>query len=163
MDLCEISEGGQVMMILWMLIGGSPGSTAGGMKTTTIAILLLTSVAVFKRRGQVESHGRRISDETIHSTIAVFMIYMILFFIGGMVISRAEKLPLLTCLFETASALGTVGLSLGITSNLGFFSRTLLIIMMFLGRVGGLTLVYAAQSVRHSSCSIRPLEKVAVG
>ena len=64
-----------------------------------------------------------------------------------------ENLPLMTCLFETASAVGTVGLSLGITPNLGTGSRLILIVLMFLGRVGSLTLIYAAQSVRRTSCS----------
>ena len=77
--------------------------------------------------------------------------------------SRAEGLPLLTCLFETASALGTVGLSLGITCGLGTVSRCILIGLMFLGRVGGLTLIYAAQSVRKSTRSALPVEKMTVG
>ena len=86
-----------------------------------------------------------------------------MFFTGGLIISKAEGLPLMSCLFETASALGTVGLSLGITGQIGTVSRLILIALMFMGRVGGLTLIYAAQSVRRTSCSTLPLEKVTVG
>ena len=150
-------------MILWMLIGGSPGSTAGGMKTTTGAILLLTALAIFRRKDHVTCFGRRVGEDAVRNAVAVMMMYLLLFFIGGMVISRVENLPLMSCLFETASALGTVGLSLGITAGLGSTSRLILIALMFMGRVGGLTLIYAAQSVRKSAGCTLPLEKVTVG
>ena len=150
-------------MILWMLIGGSPGSTAGGMKTTTGAVLLLTAFAIFRRKDHVTCFGRRIGEEVIRNAVAILIMYFLLFFTGGMIISRVEGLPLMACLFETASALGTVGLSLGITSQLSGVSRLILITLMFMGRVGGLTLIYAAQAVRRSSHSTLPLEKVTVG
>ena len=163
MDLNSISGGGQALMILWMLIGGSPGSTAGGMKTTTGAILLLTALAIFRRKDQVTCFGRRIGEDVVRNAVAILIMYFMMFFVGGLIISRAEGLPLMSCLFETASALGTVGLSLGITTRIGALSRFILIVLMFMGRVGGLTLIYAAQSVRRTSCSTLPLEKVTVG
>ena len=163
MDLTGISGGGHALMILWMLVGGSPGSTAGGMKTTTGAILLLTALAVFRRKEHATCFGRRIGEDAVRNAAAVLVMYFLLFFTGGMIISRVENLPLLTCLFETASALGTVGLSLGITARIGSVSRLILILLMFLGRVGGLTLIYAAQSARRSSCSTLPMEKVTAG
>ena len=162
-DLSAMSDSGQVIMIFWMLIGGSPGSTAGGLKTTTVAVLLLTALTVFRRKTDVECFGRRIGEDTVRNAAAILMMYLLLFMTGGILISRVEGLPLLTCLFETASAIGTVGLTLGITSGLGGVSRAVLIILMFLGRVGGLTLIYAAQSVHSSTRSSRPLEKVTVG
>lgn len=163
MDLTGISGGGQALMILWMLVGGSPGSTAGGMKTTTGAVLLLTAWAIFRRKEQVTCFGRRIGENTVRNAVAVMMMYFMLFFVGGMIISRVEGLPLITCLFETASALGTVGLSMGITAQLGGVSRLILVALMFMGRAGGLTLIYATQSVRKVSASTLPLEKVTVG
>ena len=162
-DLTRISGSGQALMIMWMLVGGSPGSTAGGMKTTTLAVLLLTAWSVFRRREDAVCFGRRIEKETVRNAVSILMMYFLLFFIGGLVISKIENLPLLTCLFETASALGTVGLSLGITCGLGTVSRCILIGLMFLGRVGGLTLIYAAQSVRKSTRSTLPVEKMTVG
>ncbi len=162
-DLTRMSGGGQVLMILWMLVGGSPGSTAGGMKTTTLAVLILTAWTVFRRRDDVSCFGRRIGADAIRSAVAVLVMYFLLFFTGGMVMAVAEDLPLRACLFETASALGTVGLSLGITGQVGMLSRGILIVLMFLGRVGGLTLIYAAQAVRKMPGSTLPLEKLTVG
>ncbi len=162
-DLSRMSGGGQALMILWMLIGGSPGSTAGGLKTTTLAVLLLTAWSVVRRKEDTVCFGRRIGEDAVRSATALLMIYSLLFFLSGLIISRLESLPLLTCLFETASALGTVGLTLGITSGLGHVSRCILMVLMFLGRVGGLTLIYAAQSVKKSPGSMLPVEKVTVG
>ena len=79
------------------------------------------------------------------------MMYLILFLTGGLIISRLENLPVLTCLFETASAIGTVGLSLGITPQLGWISHLILIVLMFFGRVGGLTLIFE-MCIRDSLC-----------
>ena len=162
-DLAKMSPSTQSIMIFWMLIGGSPGSTAGGMKTTTIAVLFLTARAVFKRKEQAECLGRRIENDTILHAVAILVMYFVLFYFSGLLISQIEGLPLLACLFETASAIGTVGITLGITSKLGLFSRVVLILLMFLGRVGGLTLIYAAQSVRKGTDSALPLERITVG
>lgn len=163
-DLTALSETGTALIILLMLIGGSPGSTAGGMKTTTFAVLLSTAVSVFRRREHAHFFGRRIDDETIRNTVAVLMMYVLLFLGGGLIISRLEGLPLLSCLFETASAVATVGLTLGITSDLGMVSRGILILLMYIGRVGGLTLIFAALSgSRRGNTAKLPQEKLTIG
>ncbi|MBR3504102.1 MAG: Trk family potassium uptake protein [Clostridia bacterium] len=162
-DLNEFGSGGHVVMILWMLVGGSPGSTAGGMKTTTAAVLFLTARAVFRRKNHVTCMGRRISEETVLHAVAILVMYFMLFLVSGVAISRLEGLPLSSCLFETASAVGTVGVTLGITSRLGLVSRGILVALMFLGRVGGLTLIYAAQPAQAGAPSALPLEKITVG
>ena len=162
-DLSLFSESGQVIIMILMLIGGSPGSTAGGMKTTTIAVLFITLVSVFRRKEDSECFGRRIAEETIKSAAVILLMYLSLFLFGGIAISCIEQLPILTCLFETASAIGTVGLTLGITSELGTASRLILISLMFLGRVGGLTLVFAAFSDKARYLSKLPKEKITVG
>ena len=162
-DLNALSETGQGALILLMLIGGAPGSTAGGMKTTTLAVLISCSVAVFRKRANGHFFGRRIADETVKNAVTVFLMYITLFLTGGMVISAAEGLPLLTCLFESASAVGTVGLSLGITPGLGTLSRLVLIVLMFFGRVGGLTLIFATLPANRNSAAMLPLEKITVG
>ena len=163
MDLNQISGSGQALMIVCMLVGGSPGSTAGGMKTTTLAVLLTAAFAVFRRKDDASLWGRRIAENAVRQAVAVLMMYVLLFFASGMMISRIEGLPLMPCLFETASAIGTVGLSLGITGRLFTASRLILIALMFLGRVGGLTLIYAAQPPKKASQSTLPLEKITVG
>ena len=162
-DLTALSETGQTLTIGLMLIGGSPGSTAGGMKTTTAAVLIACAVAVFRRRENGRFFGRRIGDDTAKNALTVFLMYITLFLLGGMVISRVENLPIRTCLFETASAIGTVGLTLGITPGLHLVSKLILICLMFLGRVGGLTLIFATLSANKNTLSKLPLEKITVG
>ena len=162
-DLTGMSEAGQSVIIALMLIGGSPGSTAGGMKTTTIAALFATAVATFCRKDYAHFFGRRIDSDVVKNAATIFLMYIVLFFAGGLVISIAEGLPMRTCLFEAASAIGTVGLSLGITASLGTLSRLILILLMFFGRVGGLTLVFAALAGTRRNVSRLPLEKITVG
>lgn len=163
LDLTRLSEVGQLVTCLMMLIGGSPGSTAGGMKTTTFAVLISCSVAVFRKRSSGQFYGRRIADETVKNAVTVFLMYITLFLAGGMVISAVEDLPLLSCLFESASAVGTVGLTLGITPGLGTVSRLVLIALMFFGRVGGLTLIFATLPANPYKMAKLPLEKITVG
>ena len=162
-DLTQISEAGSLLTIMLMLIGGSPGSTAGGMKTTTLAVMLSTAVSVFQRREHTHSFGRRINDDTVRNAATVFMMYLVLFLTGGFVISRVEGLPLLTCLYETASAIGTVGLTLGITPDLGIVSQIILIFLMYIGRVGGLTLIFSTVSGNRGNTARLPQEKLTVG
>lgn len=162
-DLTKISEVGTAITILLMLIGGSPGSTAGGMKTTTLAVMLSTMVSVFQRREHTHFFGRRISSDTIRSAATVLMMYISLFLTGGFIISRVEGLPLLSCLYETASAVGTVGLTLGITPGLGTISKIILILLMYTGRVGGLTLIFSTLTASRGNTSRLPQEKITVG
>ena len=163
LDLTSLSETGQMLTCLLMLIGGSPGSTAGGMKTTTLAVLVSCAIATFRKRESGRFFGRRITDETVKNAVTVFLMHIALFLAGGMIISRAEDLPLLICLFESASAVGTVGLTLGITPGLGTVSRWVLISLMFFGRVGGLTLIFATLPAHKNTLSKLPLEKITVG
>lgn len=161
-DLTAMGGIGQTLMILLMLIGGSPGSTAGGMKTTTLAVVLFSAFSVFRQKDGTECFGRRISEGIVRNAAAIFLMYIGLFLLGGLVISGVEGLPLMDCFFETASAIGTVGLSLGITPDLGAVSRTVLILLMFFGRVGGLTLIFAAVSGKPPASKL-PHEKITVG
>ena len=162
-NLTLISETGLAITILLMLIGGSPGSTAGGMKTTTFAVMLSTAVSVFRRKEHAHFFGRRIADETIRNAATILTMYLTLFLAGGFLISRIENLPLLTCLFETGSAIGTVGLTLGITPDLSVLSQLILVSLMYLGRVGGLTLIFAALSTTKGNTARFPQEKMTVG
>ena len=162
-DLTKISGIGQAITIILMLIGGSPGSTAGGMKTTTAAVLIFSAISVFRKKDDVECFGRRIADATLKNAAAILLMYLVLFLTGGLIISGIENLPLMDCLFESASAIGTVGLTLGITPTLGTVSRIVLIGLMFFGRVGGLTLIFAALSNKQHNISKKPQERITVG
>ncbi len=161
--LASLSGAGNMLLIALMLIGGSPGSTAGGMKTTTVAVLLANAASVFRRKKSVQLFGRRIEDGIIRNAETIFLMYLTLPLIGAAVISTADNLPVGTCIFETVSAIGTVGLSLGITPSLSLISHIILILLMFFGRVGGLTLIYAAVTSKNTDFSQRPAEKIIVG
>lgn len=162
-DLTKLTRPSQAIMIFLMLVGGSPGSTAGGLKTTTMAVLILNAFACFKRKDNVCAFGRRIDDSVIKNASTIVMMYITLFFIGGVSICTIEKLPLVASLFETASAIGTVGLTLGITPKLSLASQLILIVLMYLGRVGSLTLIYATLSGKKQINAKLPLEKITVG
>ena len=162
-DLTKMSESGIAVMVILMMIGGSPGSTAGGMKTVTFAVLFLSAIAVFSRKRDVQSFKRRIADDTVRNAGVILFMYLALTFISGVIISRTENLPLLTCLFETGSGIGTVGLTLGITTKLKLLSKIILMVLMFFGRVGGLTMIYAALPSSGNKNSRLPLEKISIG
>lgn len=162
-DLTKLTRPSQAIMIFLMLVGGSPGSTAGGLKTTTMAVLILNAFACFKRKENVCAFGRRIDDSVIKNASTIVMMYITLFFIGGVSICTIEKLPLVASLFETASAIGTVGLTLGITPKLSLASQLILIVLMYLGRVGSLTLIYATLSGKKQINAKMPLDKITVG
>lgn len=162
-DLTKLTRPSQAIMIFLMLVGGSPGSTAGGLKTTTIAVLILNAFACFRKKEDVCAFGRRIDDSVIKNAATIVMMYITLFFIGGVAICTIEKLPLVASLFETASAIGTVGLTLGLTPKLSLASQIILIVLMYLGRVGSLTLIYATLSGKKQINAKLPLEKITVG
>ncbi|MBQ3256088.1 MAG: Trk family potassium uptake protein [Oscillospiraceae bacterium] len=162
-DLTLLTESGIVIMVALMLIGGSPGSTAGGMKTTTFAVMCSTAISVFRHRSHTHFFGRRIDGDTVRSAATIVTMYTGLLIVGTVIISRTEQLPFLTCLFETASAVATVGLTLGITPQLGLLSRMILIALMYLGRVGGLTIIFATMSRNRHLTAMLPQEKLTVG
>ena len=162
-DLTTLSEPGGYITMALMLVGGAPGSTAGGMKTTTLAVLLATAAATFRRREDAAFFGRRVDADAVRNAATIFLMYIVLFFGGALAISMLEGLPMYLCLFETASAIGTVGLTLGVTPGLGAVSRLILIGLMFFGRVGGLTLIFAALSGAKKTGSKLPQEKITVG
>lgn len=161
-DLNTISEAGQFLIILLMLIGGAPGSTAGGMKVTTISTLFLSMRSGMLHKQYATCYGRRLETDIVHAAATVFFLYLSMFFVGSILISRIEGLPMMPCLFEVASALDTVGLTLGITTKLHTASRIILICYMYIGRVGGLTLAFAALKSSYVASKM-PAEKIMIG
>ena len=162
-DLSQMTPSSQLITILLMLVGGSPGSTAGGFKTTTLAVMLLTTAAVFRRRDTAHCFGRRLQDEAVHSAMALFVIYLLLAVAGGILICCIDGIPLMGALFESSSAVATVGLSLGYTAGLSAASRLILIFLMYFGRVGGLTVIYAVTVRGTGKVSQYPQERLTVG
>lgn len=162
-NLSQLSEPGKLITLLLMLIGGSPGSTAGGFKTTTLMVLLLAARAVFRRKESMQSFGRRIPADILRNAAAIFFLYLVLFLTGGVLICCIDGVPLLDALFETASAIGTVGLTVGITPTLSVPSHLILIFLMYFGRVGGLTMVFALMPGKAPAPTQLPQEKIPVG
>lgn len=152
-----------MVLIMLMIIGGSPGSTAGGIKTTTIGVLFSSALSVFRRKESPQFFSRRISDSSVKNAAAIFLMYINLCLVGSITISCIEEIPMMSAVFETASAIGTVGLTLGITPSLSIVSRVILMFLMFFGRVGGMTLIFAAVSKMNVAASKYPQEKITIG
>ena len=136
------SSAGLFIVILLMIVGASPGSTGGGFKTTTMAVLLVSTWNAIKGRQEVHLWGRRISSRTIQAAITVIVLYLGTLGLGLMALVLLEPFPFRSLVFEAASAMGTVGLSLGVTSRLGDGGKLVLILLMFWGRVGIVTFLY---------------------
>ncbi len=128
-----------VMCILMMLIGGSSGSTAGGLKTATVGVLLLALRSGLRGREAVTLRGRTIPQQKVLAALTLVLVVGFLFIVFSMAVALADQTPYLQAAYEVASALGTVGLTTGITAGLSPLSHALLIAMMYLGRVGVLS------------------------
>jgi trk system potassium uptake protein TrkH len=162
-DYGKMSSSGKAISTLLMLIGGAPGSTAGGMKVTTVAVILVAARSVYQRKNYVGFFKREISDDVVRNAISVLFMYATLFFVSGIAVSMIENIPVGDCFFEVASALGTVGLTTGITPHLSYASRAILMILMFIGRVGGLTLIFGTLHRKACTFERRPHEGITVG
>lgn len=142
-DLSSSHLSTQMLLMILMFVGGAPGSTAGGIKVTTLAILFLAVISFLKGKRDVELLERRIAVEDIIKAAAIFILAFTLVFVFAFLLSIGHTAPFNVILFEVISAAGTVGLSLGLTPDLNSFGRILIIIAMFLGRLGPLTIAYS--------------------
>lgn len=162
-DLTQMSDTGEFIQIALMLIGGAPGSTAGGMKVTTFFVVILSALSIFEHSDKTECFGRSIYEQAVRNASTIFMMYIFICLLGGCLISSIDGLPIMDCFFEAASAIGTVGLTQGITPGLSTASRVILIFMMYIGRVGGLTLIYAVFPRAHERKGSYVKESVMIG
>ena len=145
-DISAMSASGRFVLILLMLIGGSPGGTAGGIKTVTLAVVIGTAVTALLRRQEVEMFRRSVRPVVVGRAVTVTLLFVAVFFVGTLTLSISENsrgFSLSDVMFETASALGTVGLSTGITPSLTIVGKLTIITMMVIGRLGPLTLLAA--------------------
>lgn len=162
-DIGSMAQPALIIMIILMYIGGSPGSTAGGMKTTTFAVLALSVVSVFKKKKSSEAFGRRMGDSVTRVAVCVLTLYLLLSVTVALIISSVEAIPFLNAWFESVSAVATVGVTTGITTQLGMLSSIFLTMLMIFGRVGSLTMLLAFASNRTYAASIMPEEKIQIG
>ncbi|MDY6228773.1 MAG: TrkH family potassium uptake protein [Clostridium sp.] len=154
----------KILTVILMLIGGSPGSTAGGLKTVTCAILVLTVISVIRGREDTEVFGRRLTKEIVYKSFIIVFIGLSLVIGVTMILSYTEVgASFIDLLYETSSALGTVGLTLGLTPNLSSLGKIFIMIMMYLGRVGPLTVMLALTRKRKKSGYKYPEGKILIG
>jgi trk system potassium uptake protein len=139
-DIGALHDSTSMMFISLMVIGGGPTSTAGGIKVTTFVVMIIATVAFFRRQQQLHAFGRSIGIDQVLKVMALTAISLILVFVGIFLIAASHDGDFLDISFEVASAFGTVGLSRGYTGELSDFGRAVIIVVMFLGRVGPLTL-----------------------
>ncbi len=140
-DIAGLRQATLFFTMLLMFIGGAAGSTAGGVKVNTIGVLSITAISLAKGKHHISAFGRQLTNETVFRAIALFLVYLIVVGIFTVVLSITENQPLDSILFETFSALGTVGLSVGITPELSILGRFVLVIAMLVGRLGPLALM----------------------
>lgn len=163
LDQAGLTENMAVFSAVWMLVGGSSGSTAGGIKTVTAGVLLLALWESLRGREQVVFRGRTIPQRRVLDAMTLTLTVLLLFLGGSMVLSRLEGLPFLTAGYEVASALGTVGLSMGATPGLSPASSLLIILYMYLGRVGLLSFSIAFLTRRGESKLRYPTADIMIG
>lgn len=163
LEVGAMSDGGKLLTIILMFIGGSPGSTAGGIKTTTLLVLLLYVRANVKRTYGVNVFGRRLEDDAIKRAASIFTINMCLALIASLLIMAIQPMPMSDVMFETFSAIGTVGMTTGITRDLLPASRFIIIILMYCGRIGSLSFALAFTQQKKIAHVQQPVERIAIG
>lgn len=162
-DLASLTDSSKCMMIFLMFIGGSTGSTAGGLKTTTLAVLVLSVISTIRRKKDLEAFGRRLEDGISRTAGSIFTIYMIITLFTSMVVASIENITLMQAMFECVSALATVGCTLGITTSVGALTEIILIVLMMLGRIGSVTVLVALFSDKSKIGSKHAQEKIQIG
>ncbi|MBS7402849.1 MAG: TrkH family potassium uptake protein [Oscillospiraceae bacterium] len=162
-DLNSMSDSGTLLTMILMFIGGSPGSTAGGIKTTTFVVLLLCALNSARRYGSITVFKRKLDQNTVAQASSIATVYAAGVFIAAMIICALEPYSFTQIVFEIVSAVATVGLSTGITPNLCAASQILLMVLMFAGRIGGLTFVLVLAERRINVPISRPTVKILIG
>ena len=152
-----------MLIIVLMFVGGAPGSTACGIKTTTFTVMILTIVSVFRKRKNVECFGRRIDDATVRNSCCVITLYLAVVILSAIAICGIDDQQLTPVVFEIVSAISSCGLSMGITAELSKISHILLTVIMFFGRIGGITFIISLSHGTAKANSQLPEEKIMVG
>jgi len=163
LNQAALSDSSKLLTITLMLIGGSSGSTAGGIKTTTFAVVLLTIKSIIQRKRAVNAGKRRLAETTVYEASSIFFLYLFVVVIATITLCAIEPYSLTQIMFEIVSAIGTVGLSTGITPTLTIASKAIIILLMYGGRVGVLSFAMIFANKKPSPPIERPVEKIIVG
>lgn len=162
-DTAALTDGSKFLSAILMFVGGSPGSTAGGIKTSTLAVLLLYVYSNIRQTYGVEIFGRRLQDESIRQSACILTINLSLMLTATILIMVMQNLPMSDVFFETCSAIGTSGMSTGVTRSLNPFSRIVVIVLMYCGRIGSLSFALAfTRSSRKPHVQL-PAERITIG
>ena len=162
-DTGAMSDGGKLVTALLMFVGGSPGSTAGGVKTTTCAVILVMAASAVTHRAEPVLLGRRIPDGVLHKAVSVVVINLGFAIVGTLILCGGQGLPLTDALFECFSAIGTVGMTTGVTRSLSTLSALTITVLMFAGRVGSVSFAMALMERRARPAVTYPTENLTIG
>lgn len=162
-DLAAMSDGGKLVTMLLMFVGGSPGSTAGGVKTTTFAVILVMAASAVTHRAGPVFLGRRIPDDVLHKAVSVVVINLGFALAGTLILCAGQGFPLTDALFECVSAIGTVGMTTGITRDLSTLSALTVAVLMFAGRVGSVSFAMALIERKARPAVTCPTEDLTIG
>jgi trk system potassium uptake protein TrkH len=159
-DIASMSEGSTALTILLMIVGGAPGSTAGGIKITTLVVLLAGTIASAKQVNATNLFRRRIDGDMVRQASAIATVYFVILSVSTVAICAIEPFSVTEILFETVSALSNVGMTMGITSSLTIVSKLIISALMYFGRVGMMSLVIALAAQRENVPITRPAENM---
>lgn len=162
-ELSQMYDSTKFLTIILMFIGGAPASTAGGLKTTTFALIIISVYCLFKQKSEIEIFGRTIPFKNLNKALVSLVIGFTLVITGTMIILSYSDFDFLTVLYEVTSAYATVGLTLGITTKLNAICKITLIILMFMGRVGSLTVLYSFIKTDSKKKYKYPKEEINIG
>ena len=162
-DTGAMSDGGKFVTMLLMFVGGSPGSTAGGVKTTTFAVILVMAASAVAHRASPVFLGRRIPDDVLHKAVSVVVINLGFALAGTLILCIGQRFPLTDALFECVSAIGTVGMTTGITRDLNTLSALAVAVLMFAGRVGSVSFAMALVERKARPAVTYPTEDLTIG
>lgn len=163
MDVSTLSESNQLLMSILMFIGASPSSAGGGIRTTTFALVIIFIITYARGGKSVKIFNREVYEDDLLKAVTVTLLAFIMFVIGVIILSLIEPFPINHIIFEVASAFGTVGLSQGITSELTAVSKIILMIFMFIGRIGLVTFIFTFRNDTNQLSVRYPKEKLIIG
>lgn len=162
-DIGGLRQATQFFIIILMFIGASPGSTGGGIKTTTFMVMVGAVFAMMRGREDIVLFRFRLAQERVLKALTIALLALLLVLTVSMILSTTEDADFLEILFETTSAFGTVGLSMGLTPDLTVFGKILISLTMFAGRLGPLTLAYALGPKKGKELYRHPEGKMIIG
>lgn len=162
-DVGAMTDAGKLFTIVLMLIGGAPGSTAGGVKVTTLVVLFIYIKATLTRTVGYNVFGRRLEDEALHKAAAIFCLNLTLAVTAGITLCALQNFNAADALLEVFSAIGTVGMTAGLTTQLNTASKLIVILLMYLGRVGSLSFAMSFTDKKKIAHVMQPAEKINIG